>query len=312
MCVTPPMQLPVRFPPLLQPGARVALVAPSGPLRDTTDLERATANVRSFGWEPLVGAHVLERDGYLAGSAEHRLADFNRFSSDDSVDAIWCIRGGYGAMHLLDGIDYEGWKRRPRALIGFSDITALHAAISQRAELVTFHGPTARGELTELTRSSFANVVKGGLGRGSTYFIRGPMTTLVGGTARGRLVGGNLALVSAIMGTPYAWNLDGAILVLEDVLEAVYRIDRMLTQLRLSGALDRVAGIAFGQFTEIPEDPGNVDRPLERVLREFAEQVGKPCVANFPIGHVPDHVTLPLGATAELDADNPALMMERE
>lgn len=306
------MPLPARFPPLLQPGARVALVAPSGPLRDANDLERAIANVRSFGWEALVGTHVLEKDGYLAGSAAHRLTDFNRFSRDDSVDAIWCIRGGYGAMHLLDGIDYDGWCRRPRALIGFSDITALHAAIGQRAELVTFHGPTARGTLTDSTRSSFSDVVKGGLGRGSAYFIRGPMTSLVPGVATGRLVGGNLALVSALMGTPYAWNLDGAILVLEDVLEAVYRIDRMLTQLRLSGALERVTGIVFGQFTEIPEDPDNTERPLARVLREFAEQVGKPCIANFPIGHVPDHVTLPLGALAELDANNPALLMERE
>ena len=304
------MHVPARFPPLLQPGARVALVSPSGPLKDASDLERASANVRSFGWEPLVGAHVLERDGYLAGADAHRLSDLNRFASDPSVDAIWCIRGGYGAMHLLDGINYEAFKRRPRALIGFSDITALHAAIGQRAELVTYHGPTARGELTDMTRSSFHEAMK--LPAGASYHVGGPMTTLVGGRARGRLVGGNLALVSALVGTPYAWDLDGAVLVLEDVLEAVYRIERMLTQLHLSGALARVAGIAFGQFTEIPDDPANAERGLDRVLREFAERIGKPCVTNFPIGHVPDHVTLPLGATAELDADAGSLAVERE
>lgn len=304
------MHAPAHFPPLLHAGARVALVAPSGPLRGASDLEHAVANVRSFGWEPVVGAYPLERDGYLAGSDAHRLADFNRMSADDSIDAVWCIRGGYGAMRLLDGLDYHAWTRRPRALIGFSDITVLHAAIGQRAGLVTYHGPTARGQLTDATRESFQTAMQ--LGAGGSYFVRGPMTTLAGGRARGRLVGGNLALVAALVGTPYAWELDGAILVLEDVLEDVYRIDRMLTQLWLSGALSRVAGIAFGQFTEIPEDEANAERGVDHVLRDCAERVGVPCVTNFPIGHVPDHVTLPFGAVAELDADAGTLLVSRD
>lgn len=297
-----------RFPPLLQPGARVGLIAPSGPLRDATDLERATSNVRAFGWEPVVGDHVLERDGYLAGSDEHRLADLNRLAVDESIDAIWCIRGGYGAMRLLHGIDYDAWRRRPRALIGFSDITALHSAIGQRANMVSYHGPTARAELPATTRDSFGEVMR--LAAGDTYSVSGA-SPVVSGRARGRLAGGNLALVAALTGTPYAWDLDGAVLVLEDVLEAVYRIDRMLVQLEASGALSRVAGIAFGQFTEIPEDDANVDRPIERILREFAERIGVPCVMDFPIGHVADHVTLPLGAVVELDADDGTLVVER-
>jgi muramoyltetrapeptide carboxypeptidase len=129
------------------------------------------------------------------------------------------------------------------------------------------------------------------------------LTPLVGGKATGRLAGGNLALVAALVGTPYAWDLDGAILVLEDVSENVYRIDRMLTQLCLSGALDRLAGLAFGNFTDIPDDASNDERPLERVLRQFAENVGVPAVMNFPIGHVPDHLTIPLGAVADLDVE---------
>lgn len=298
-----------RFPPQLRPGARIGLVSPSGPLRDASDLERADANVRSFGWEPVAGDHVLERDGYLAGDDANRLADLNRFASDDSIDAVWCIRGGYGAMRLLDGIDYDAWSRQPRALIGYSDITALHASIGQRADIVTYHGPTAREQLTPMTRDSFATAMS--LGGGASYFVRGEMRALRGGRARGRLVGGNLALVAGLVGTPFAWDLDGAILVLEDVSEHIFRIDRMLTQLRLSGALARVAGIAFGQFTDIPEDAANSQRPVERVLQETADAVGVPCVANFPIGHVPDHVTLPLGAIAELDADAATLVVER-
>ncbi len=297
-----------RFPPLLQSGARVGLIAPSGPLRNASDLERAMSNVRAFGWEPVVGDHVLERDGYLAGSDEHRLADLNRLAADESIDGIWCIRGGYGAMRLLHNIDSDAWRQRPRALIGFSDITALHGAIGQRANMVSYHGPTARAELPAMTRDSLAEVLR--LAPGDGYTVRGA-SPVVGGKARGRLAGGNLALVAALVGTPYAWELDGAILVLEDVLEAVYRIDRMLVQLRASGALSRLAGIAFGQFTEIPDDKDNVDRPVERILRELAERIGVPCVMNFPIGHVAEHVTLPLGAVAELDADAGTLVIER-
>lgn len=291
-----------RFPTPLAPGARVGLIAPSGPLRDAADLEQGIQNVRTFGWEPVVGQHVLERDGYLAGGDEHRLADLNRLAADDSIDAIWCLRGGYGTTRLLDAIDYDAFTRHPRAIIGYSDITALHSAIGQRSNVVTFHGPTARADLTPLTRDSFADVMA--KTHDTDDLACGGMQTLVGGRATGRLAGGNLALVSALVGTPYAWNLDGAILVLEDVSEHVYRIDRMLTQLRLSGALDHVAGIAFGGFTDIPDDAANAERPLERLLREVAEHVGVPCVMNFPIGHVPDHVTLPLGAIAELNADD--------
>ena len=257
-----------RFPTPLAPGARVGLIAPSGPLRDATDLEQGIQNVRTFGWEPVVGQHVLERDGYFAGSDEHRIADLNRFAADDSIDAIWCLRGGYGAMRLLHAIDYDAFSRHPRAIIGYSDITAFHSAIGQRSNVVTFHGPTARADLTPLTRDSFADVMA--KTHDTDDLACGGMQTLVGGRATGRLAGGNLALVSALVGTPYAWDLDGAILVLEDVSEHVYRIDRMLTQLRLSGALDRVAGIAFGGFTDIPDDAGNAERPLERALREVA------------------------------------------
>jgi muramoyltetrapeptide carboxypeptidase len=290
-----------RFPAALSAGARIGLMSPSGPLRDT-DLEHAIGNVRSFGWEPVVGEYVLERDGYLAGTDAHRIADLNRFARDDSIDAIWCLRGGYGAMRILDAIDYEAFAKRPRALIGYSDITALHAPVGQRANLVTFHGPTARAELTPFTRDSFAEAMTREHGT-VTAFRGGPITTLVGGKASGRVVGGNLALVAALVGTPYAWDLDGALLILEDVSEQVYRIDRMLTQLCLSGALERLAGLAFGNFTDIPDDASNADMPLERVLRQFAGNVGVPAVMNFPIGHVADQLTIPLGAVAELDAD---------
>src|SRR5689334_4229226 len=144
----------MRFPPTLAPGARVALVAPAGPLRDQQDLDRSVFNVSSFGWLAVPGEHVLERDGYLAGSDEHRLADLNRFLRDDSIDAIWCIRGGYGVMRLLEGIDFDALARRPKPIIGYSDITALHAAVGRRCGLVSYHAATVRAQLTDTTRKS--------------------------------------------------------------------------------------------------------------------------------------------------------------
>jgi len=298
----------MRVPPFLQSGARVALVAPAGPLRDEGDLERALATTTKLGWEPVVGSYVLERDGYLAGSDAHRVADFNRFAADDSIDGIWCIRGGYGSMRLLDQLDYDAWRRRPKTLIGYSDITALHAAIGARAGVVTFHGPTARGHLTDFSETSLRSAVVSG---GQPCGAAASATVLRGGRARGRLVGGNLALVASLFGTPFAPDLDGAILVLEDVNEAVYRIDRMLTQLRLAGALDRLAGIAFGHFTDIPAEPANEQRSLSNVLREVARRCDVPCVANIPFGHIADQWTVPLGATAELDADAGTVAVER-
>ena len=299
----------MHFPPTLAPGARVALVAPSGPLSDEQDLARAVANVTSFGWLAVPGESVLERDGYLAGSDEHRLADLNHALRDDSIDAVWCIRGGYGAMRLLEGIDYEALARRPKAIIGYSDITALHAAVGRRCALVSYHGATARAHLPERTRASLARVLAEPWKQISVS--EPSMTPLRRGTARGRLAGGNLALLAALAGTPFAPDLEGAILVLEDVNEAVYRIDRMLTQLWLSGALRSVAGLAFGAFTEIPDDPANAERPLTRVLEEFAARCGVPCVSGFPMGHVDDQDTFPLGAMASLNADEGVLVVER-
>lgn len=301
----------MRFPPPLQSGSRVALIAPAGPLRDQADLDQSVANVRAFEWEPVVGDFVLERDGYLAGSDEQRLADLNRAARDPDIDAVWCIRGGYGAMRLLDHIDYDAWRAFPKTLIGYSDITALHAAVGERADLVTFHGPTARATLTPTTTASFRDAVSQ-----SPHYFRPThypdVTTLCGGRARGRLVGGNLALVAALAGTPYATRLEGAILVLEDVSESIYRLDRMLTQLWLAGGLRRVSGLIFGQFTEIPDDAANADRPLERLLAETAARCAVPAVRNFPLGHLDDQVTLALGAVAELDADRQTVTIEPE
>jgi muramoyltetrapeptide carboxypeptidase len=290
----------MRFPPALGPGARVALVAPAGHLRGPDELAAAVANVESLGWEAVPGLHVLRRDGYLAGNDDERLLDLNDALQSDRIDGIWCVRGGYGAMRLLAGVDYDAMRRRPKTFIGFSDITALHTAFGTRSDVVSFHGPTARSGLTTLSRDSLVRAVTR---RVDSCGVASEARTLRGGRAEGPILAGNLALLAALAGTPYAPRYDGAILVMEDVGERTFRIDRMLRQLVLSGALSALAGIAFGQFTEGGEPPDAPADALDIVLQEAADLAGVPAIAGIPCGHVADQWTFPLGARAQLDAD---------
>ncbi|MFN2566377.1 MAG: LD-carboxypeptidase, partial [Gemmatimonadaceae bacterium] len=278
-----------------------------GPLGAKGDLKRAVENAHSFGWDVSVGDHVQSRKGYLAGSDAERLADLNTAIQSDRIDGIWCIRGGYGVMRLLERVDYAALRRRPKALLGYSDVTALHSALITHCELVSFHAPTARSRLTDFARDSLCRaVVEGQDPCGTAERAR----TLYPGRARGRLVGGNLSLLAALTGTPYAADLNGVILVLEDVNEDVYRIDRMLTQLRLSGLLPTCAGIVFGAFTDMPGEPGENVRALDALCDEIARDLRVPCFAGAPIGHIDDQWTIPLGAMAEMDAEAGTLMVE--
>ena len=301
------MTASLHWPPALAPGARVALVAPAGPLRGEQDVARGMHNARCLGWEPVVGRHVLRRRGYLAGTDAERLADLNAALADPDVDGVWCLRGGYGAMRLLERVDYDALARRPKAVVGFSDITALHAAIGVRAGLVTYHGPVARGALP----ASSAASLRAALGeRGDPCGHAPASRALRGGRAAGRLAGGNLALLAALAGTPWAPSLDGAILVLEDVNEAVYRVDRMLRQLLLAGMLRGCRAIAFGQCTDCPAESDDGARTLDDVLVELADELRVPCLAGIPMGHVDEQWTIPLGAAAVLDADARRLDVE--
>ena len=287
-------------PPLLERGARVALVSPAGPLRGDADLARAVDNVRSFGWEAVPGEHVLARTGYFAGADAQRLRDLQQAIDADDIDAIWFARGGYGAMRLLEHIDYDALRRRPKSIIGYSDITALHSAIGERAGLVTYHGPTARARLSTFSRDSLARAIVSGA---DPCGVAPHARVLRPGRAHGALRGGNLALLAALAGTPFAPALDGALLVLEDVNEAVYRIDRMLVQLRLAGMLRGVRAIVAGHFTNCSPESDDGARALDDVLGETAELLGVPCVAGVPVGHIEDQWTIPLGRQATLVAD---------
>lgn len=284
----------------MKPGARVALVAPAGALTGREDVERGEENARTLGWEPRTGAHVMKKHRYFAGTDAERLRDLNDAILDDEIDAVWCLRGGYGAMRLLPHVDFDALSKRPKPVIGFSDLTSLLFAVSGRSRIICFHGPTARMRLTDFTRASLVAAVS----HGSDSCGPAPgARVLRGGTARGRLVGGNLALVAAMIGTPFAPDLDDSILFLEDVGEPMYRVDRMLRQIYLSDGLRNCRGIVFGQCTDCNETSASGERELDEILSEIAELVDIPCIAGAPIGHIDDQWTLPVGARAVLNAD---------
>jgi len=300
-------------PPKLDVGSRIALVAPSGPLLERDDLARAVELCRALGHDPRLGANAAARHGYLAGTDAERLADLNAALADPAVDAVWCLRGGYGVTRILDRIDAAALARRPKPVLGYSDATALLLALARAAGVITFHGPTARQPLTDFSRRHLERVLCGVEPAGlldapaappGTLVPRAPrVVTLRGGRAEGPLMGGNLSLLQCLIGTRWSPDLRGAVLFLEDVGEDLYRVDRMLSHLRLAGMLEDLAGVAVGQFTELKRGTGDGALGLGDVLEHYFGDLGVPVAYGFPIGHVEEQWTLPIGARARLDAD---------
>lgn len=290
----------VKTPQPLHAGDTVAIVSPSGPILDRDRVDVGIDVLGSWNLDPVVMPHVHAQHGHLAGTDERRAGDLNAVLRDPDIRAIFAARGGYGATRILDLIDWDALADDPIPIVGFSDVTALLAAAWRRLRLVTIHGPSvsslgslesdAADHLRQLLfESGFEATIAGGRG-------------LVPGRAQGRIVGGNLSILTSLLGTPDAPETDGAILFLEDVGEAPYRIDRMLTQLRRSRALGRVAGIAIGQFTrcEVPEDRPSLT--VGDVLADCLAMLGVPTVTELPIGHIRTHLAFPHGAEATLDA----------
>jgi muramoyltetrapeptide carboxypeptidase len=283
-------------PARLSPGDRVAVVAPSGPV-DGKLLEAGLETVRDLGLRVDLGEHVGVRTGFLAGTDAQRAADLQRAWCDPDVRAVLCARGGYGAMRLLDRLDWTAMRAAgPTLLYGSSDITALHAAVGRRLGVTTVFGPMVAGVLADPAREELDHV--------RAALFEGPAPArgrraYAGGRARGRLVGGNLSLLAALTGTPYAPpSARGRIAFLEDVDEAPYRVDRMLTQLLLSGWFDGVAGIVLGSW----ESCGPAAQ-TEAVLRERLGGLGVPVLAGVAAGHGRPQLTVELGAMADLDAE---------
>lgn len=286
-------------PPKLRPGDTVGVIAPSGAF-DRERLAPGLAWLRKQGFRVREGQSLYARDRYLAGRDEDRAADVNAMFADSEVRAIFAARGGYGSARILGLLDWAGITAHPKALVGFSDTTALQLAIFARAGLVSFSGlalcsdVTAEGVHPATEFSVLAAVCEHQFGR-----IEGLMA-LKPGAVSGPLIGGCLSLVASLVGTPFFPDTTGAVLALEDVKEPPYRVDRMLNQMQMAGVFDRAAGVVFGQFEKCDPDKAE-EGPLQAVLDDFAARATCPVYAGLPYGHAPGRRVLPLGVPVRIE-----------
>jgi muramoyltetrapeptide carboxypeptidase len=299
----------LRKPKQLVPGDTIGLVSPSGPTSASgattpEHIEATRRRLLGVGFRTVVAPHALEVRGYLAGSDAGRVADLHAMFGDPSIDAILCIRGGYGAHRLLDALDYDLLRAHPKVFIGYSDITALHLALHTQCQCVTFHGPMATA-LSKEDPHDFVECLRA-VGRSEPLGALAnppgapPIETLVAGVAEGELIGGNAALLTALLGTRFQPEFRGRLLFLEDLGDRLYRLDRKLAQLRLASVLDQVAGIIVGEC-RYPADAA-AGLTLREILDDFIVPAGKPAIYGLACGHGAYHLTLPVGVRARLDA----------
>jgi muramoyltetrapeptide carboxypeptidase len=306
----------VQKPPVIKPrrlvaGDTVALVAPASATFKTVDLEIAKESLEALGLKVRVGGHLLDRHGYLAGQDRDRAEDINRMFVDPVIKAVLPIRGGWGSSRLLPYLDFDLIRRNPKIVLGFSDITALLLAIFARTGLVTFHGPNGMGRWDEFS----VGWVRRMLFEGEAVTMENPrnrgeflvqtehrIQTITPGVARGRMLGGNLTVLTAIMGSPFLPAWDGAILFLEDVGEDIYRVDRMMTTLRLAGVLDRIGGFVFGTCSECGPGEGYASLTLEEVFNDHIKPLKVPAWQGAMIGHSMPQFTIAGGVPVEIDA----------
>jgi muramoyltetrapeptide carboxypeptidase len=294
-------------PPALHPGARIAVVAP-GSAAARRSVNAGMAVLRRWGYDPCAAPHLFDRRGDLAGDDATRAGDLAWALADPQVSAIWAARGGWGAARLLPHVRIDGLLQRPRWLVGFSDLTALQAVVLDHG-VVTLHAPvvTVLASPGRFIADDLRRTLRDPL-RPST-FTPGPRSALVAGKAEGPLLGGCLSVLVALTGTPWQPDWRGAVVFLEDVGEAPYRIDRMLWQLRAARVLDGVGGLVFGQFWRCAPQPGRRSRSVPEILREHAAELAVPALGGIPAGHGPRTRCLPLGFSARLDASRGLLAL---
>lgn len=306
---TPAGSRPRRKPPRLNRGDTVGVVSPASAVAADDGLDRAEWWIRGMGLVPKFGPHAGDRHGYLAGTDANRAADINAMYADPAVRAVFAVRGGWGGARILPLLDWDTISANPKLFIGFSDVTAIHLAFAARAGYPTIHGGNAASSWLDrswesLWRLAFA-ADRPMLGGAEVETATGrPGRTIHGGKARGRLLGGNLTIISTLMGTGWLPGFKGAVLFAEDTNEAEYRVDRMFQQLRLAGVLDGLAGVVFGQCTGCrTTQPDYNGFTLDQVIDQYLTPLGIPAFTGADIGHISNQICLPSGAAVELDAD---------
>jgi len=286
-------------------GDTIGVIAPASPA-SKEKVEKALAIFENYGYKVKLGYTVSAQYGYLSGSDQLRAGDVNQMFADPEVKGIICLRGGYGTPRILESIDYDLIRRYPKVFVGYSDITALHLAIQRNAGLVTFHGPM----ITELADGpdplTWPTLFRHLTDPSPAGRYREPFNmfqcTLTPGVVEGPLVGGNLCLITATLGTPYEIETEGRILFLEDIGEKPYSIDRMLTQLKLSGKLQAAKGIVLADFSDADPKPGSNSLRIEQIFLDILKPTGIPCYYGLKVGHCEPNLTMPLGIQTRLNA----------
>ena len=298
----------------LRRGDTIGLVGISGAMHEAeTKFEKMLEAIDALGYRVIIADSCREEYGYLSGTDESRARGLNQMFRDDRVDAVVCMRGGYGVARMLDGVDFDAIRANPKLVLGYSDITALHTAIHEKAGLVTIHGPMpdrAWMEFDDFTRESMLRALTSTVPLGLLANPPGmEPQCVVPGRCEGLLVGGNLTLIASACGTPYALDTEGKVLLLEDVGEYIYRLDSMLTQLRQAGLFEKCAGVVLGGFTNCTEEYERYALHLEDIIRDIIVPAGKPVLANMSIGHTDKKITVPLGVRCAMDAEAGTLVM---
>ncbi len=297
----------------LKKGDLVGLINPAGATFHPDDAEIARETMAALGLKVRFGKHLLDRYGYLAGRDKDRAADVNDLFADPGVRALISLRGGWGCARLLGLLDYDMIRKNPKIIMGYSDLTALLLAIQAKTGLVTFHGPVgistwnefSTGHVQRLLFEAKALEMHNPTNLGDNLVqVENRVLTITPGKARGRLQGGNLAVLTGMIGSDYLPDFSGSILFLEEVGEAIYRVDRMLTQLKLAGVLDQIAGLVFGRCSDCKPGKGYGSLTLEEVLSDHIAPLGIPAWYGSMIGHIEDKFTIPLGVEAEINADS--------
>ncbi|MGE5692305.1 MAG: S66 peptidase family protein [Candidatus Zixiibacteriota bacterium] len=298
-------------PKALFPGATVGIVAPSSWAKDAR-LRRGLAWLVKTGFGVKLFLSPKLKYGFLSGPDEVRAKLFNQAFADPELDAVICARGGYGALRMLDKIDFDLIGKNPKIFVGFSDITAIHLALFKKTGLCSFHGPMAADFGAAYNRRNLMKVLSSKNTSGKVPFPKGQQPKFMRpGVATGPLLGGNLSLIVKLFGTPYQPPLDGAILFLEDISEYPHRIDGYLAQLRLAGVFDQISGLILADFKDCERPPrASFTMPLKRIFQDFFGHAPFPVALNFPFGHSKNKFTLPLGIRATLDSKKKSLVLE--
>jgi muramoyltetrapeptide carboxypeptidase len=299
--------------PRLRTGDTIGLVSPANATFEREPLKIAIEALQALGFKVKPGQFVAARRGPFAGTDAQRAADVNAMFADDSVAGILAMTGGSGCNRIVDKLDYELIKRKPKFFGGFSDLTSLVNAIHRQTGLVAFHSPVAVSEWNDFSVQSFKAIAM----NAEAAVLRNPVvkpvddlvvreeriTTIRAGKAQGRLVGGNLTVLASLAGTPYFPDCRGALLFLEDINEYIYRIDRCLSTLRLTGALSQLAGVVLGRFTKCEPGDGYGSLTLDEVFDDYLLPLNVPVYRGAAIGHIKRKLTVPVGAMAEMDSE---------